>query len=127
MPDPAPTIDAALFEGMFVRAVRPDPSFAAELKYLGFDVTRIQSRYRALGNLFVDGYFETIIGKILSVPLSVVSAERVIQRLPKSWKTARSDIQIDPPVEEAPQRWRVRFRDSNPLPDFFAGVVEGAS
>src|SRR3954469_24530475 len=119
MPDPEPTIEAALFEGMFVRAMRPDTPFAAELKELGFDLKRIQSRYavevwrnalevarkrlfgerpkdrgyRALGNLFVDGYFETIIGKILSVPLSLVSPEKVIQRMPKSWKTARSDIE----------------------------------
>lgn len=153
MPEPNHTIEAALFEGMFVRAMQPDPSFAAELKELGFDLNRIQSRYpvevwrksleaarrrlfgerpeergyRALGNLFVQGYFETIIGKILSVPLSLVPPEKVIQRMPKTWRAARSDIQIDPPAQEGPQRWRIRFHDSNPLPGFFAGVVEGAS
>ena len=153
MPEPEPTIEAALFEGMFVRAMQPDPAFKAELKELGFDLDRIRSRYpvevwrrsleaarrrlfgerpeergyRALGNLFVEGYFETIIGKILSVPLSLVNPEKVIQRMPKTWRTARSDIQIDPPVQEGPQRWRVRFRDSNPLPGFMAGIIEGAS
>jgi len=148
-----PTIEAALFEGMFVRALRPEPSFVVELKELGFDLARIQPRYpvsvwrnaleaarrrlfgerpeergyRALGNLFVEGYFETIIGKILSVPLSLVSADRVIQRIPRTWKTARSDIRVDPPVKESPTRWRVHFQDPNPIPGFFAGVVEGAS
>jgi uncharacterized protein (TIGR02265 family) len=153
MPGPTNTIEAALFEGMFVRAMRPDAPFVAELKELGFDLNRMQARYpvevwrkalevarrrlfgerpeergyRALGDLFVQGYFETIIGKILAVPLSLVSPERVIQRLPKSWQTARSDIRVEPPVQEGPQRWRVRFHDSNPLPGFFAGIVEGAS
>jgi uncharacterized protein (TIGR02265 family) len=147
------TIDAALFEGMFVRAVRPDPAFAAELKELGFDIARMQPRYpvrvwrqsleaarrrlfgerpeekgyRALGNLFVQGYFETIIGKILAIPLSLVAVDKVILRMPKTWQTARADIQIDPPVKEGPQKWRVTFRDRHPVPGFFAGVVEGAS
>jgi hypothetical protein len=35
---PEATIEAALFEGMFVRAMRPDPSFTTELRELGFDV-----------------------------------------------------------------------------------------
>src|SRR3954470_18650653 len=128
MPEPNHTVEAALFEGMFVRAMRPDPSFTAELKDLGFDLKRIQSRYpvevwrkslevarrrlfgerpeergyRALGNLFVEGYFETIIGKIISVPLSLVPAERVIQRMPRTWRAARPDIRIDPPAQEGP-------------------------
>jgi uncharacterized protein (TIGR02265 family) len=146
-------IDAALFEGMFVRAIRPDPSFIAELKELGFDVARMQARYpvrvwrqsleaarrrlfgerpeergyRALGNLFVEGYFETIIGKILAIPLSLVAVDRVIQRMPKTWQAARADIRIDPPLKESAQRWRVTFHDPDPVPGFFAGVVEGAS
>ena len=147
------TVDAALFEGMFVRAMRPDPPFAAELKELGFDLGKMQPRYsmrvwrnslnaarrrlfnerseekgyRALGNLFVEGYFETIIGKVLAIPFSLVPVEKVIERMPKTWHTARADLQLDPPVKEGPQRWRVTFHDAFPMPDFIAGVVEGAS
>lgn len=146
-------VDAAIFEGMFVRAMRPDPAFAEELKALGFDLSRIQPRYpmmvwrnaleaarkrlfaerpeergfRALGNLFVEGYFETIIGKVLAIPLSLVAIERVLQRVPKTWRAARPDIKIDPPRMEGPHRWRITFHDSAPLPGFFAGIVEGAS
>src|SRR5687767_2702508 len=113
-------VDAAIFEGMFVRAVRPDQDFAAELRDAGFNVDKIQPRYpavvwtraleiarrrlygdkpeeagyRALGNRFIDGYFETIIGKIISIPLALMSPDRVIERLPKTWKAARPDVTV---------------------------------
>ncbi|HVE82940.1 MAG TPA: DUF2378 family protein [Myxococcales bacterium] len=148
-----PAIDAALFEGMFVRALRPDDALRAQLKEIGFDLDRMQPRYpvsvwrgaldaarrrlfadraeergfRALGNLFIDGYFETIIGKVLAIPLKLMSIDRVIQNIPKSWKAARPDLHVDPPQREGPQRWRVHFVDAYPLPGFLAGVVEGAS
>src|ERR1043165_6540634 len=122
----SPTIEAALFEGLFVRAVQPGGAFAAELRSAGCDLERIQPRYpvtvwrkalgiarrhlyadrpeepgyRALGHRFIDGYFETIIGKIVSVPLGLMSPERVIQRIPRVWKTARNDVRIDPPRQE---------------------------
>jgi uncharacterized protein (TIGR02265 family) len=149
----SPLVDAAVFEGMFIRAVQPDPEFAAELREAGFNLAKIQPRYpapvwvkalqiarrrlygdqqeeagyRSLGNRFVEGYFETIIGKILSIPLALVSPDRVIQRLPKTWKAARPDVNVDPPVKEGPQRWRVHFHDQHSVPGFVAGIVEGAS
>lgn len=148
-----PYVDAALFEGMFVRAIRPDAAFAAELRAAGFDLARIEPRYhpsvwrkaleiarrrlyadrpeergyRELGNRFIEGYFETIIGKIISIPLSLVSPDRLIQRLPKTWKTTRPDVQVDAPLQEGPQRWRVRFHDQHSVPGFVAGIIEGAS
>jgi uncharacterized protein (TIGR02265 family) len=148
-----PAIDAALFEGMFVRAFHPDGELVAELRTIGFDLARIQGRYpvsvwrkalditrrrlfpdrseerglRALGNLFIEGYFDTIIGRVISVPMKFMPPERVIQRMPKNWAAARPDVKITQPVKEAPTRWRVHFHDEQPLPGFFAGVVEGAS
>jgi uncharacterized protein (TIGR02265 family) len=148
-----PAIDAALFEGMFVRAFRPDGELVEQLRAIGFDPGKIQSRYpvsvwrkaldatrrrlfpdrppergfRALGNLFIEGYFETIIGRVLSVPLAFLTPDRVIQRIPRMWKAARPDMVIDTPQREGPTRWRVHFHDEQPLPGFLAGVVEGAS
>ena len=148
-----PQVDAALFEGMFIRTIQPDEAFTEELRAAGFDLKKIQPRYspsvwrkaleiarrrlfadrpeergfRDLGIRFVEGYFETIIGKIISIPLSLVSPERLVQRLPKTWKTARPDVRVDAPLKEGDQRWRVRFHDQHSVPGFVAGIVEGAS
>jgi len=146
-------VDAALFEGMFIRAIRPDAEFQAELRTAGFDPARLQGRYptsvwrksleiarrrifpdlprdrgyRALGQKFVEGYFETIIGKVLSIPLKFMAVDHAIQRLPRMWKAGRPDLVLDPPAKEGPHKWRIHFHDRDPFPDFTAGMVEAAS
>jgi uncharacterized protein (TIGR02265 family) len=149
MPE-APQVDASLFEGMFQRALTPDAALTADLRAVGFDPARIEGRYpirvwldslnaarkrlypglseeqgyRNLGRKFVDGYFETIIGRVVAVPLSLLGPDRMLPRLARSWRAARPDVTIDPPVEEAKQRWRVKFHDPWAIPAFQAGVVE---
>lgn len=147
-----PEIDASLFEGMYQRAMKPDAALAAELKAVGFDLARIENKYpiqvwrnaldvtrrrmypglpeeqgyRALGRKFIDGYFETIIGRVVAVPVSLLGIERIIPRIARSLRVPRPDIVIDPPVEEAKQRWRVKFHDAWARPGFYAGIMEGS-
>jgi len=150
---PEPQIDAALFEGMFIRAFQPSDAIRTELKGIGVDVQKLTGKYpltawrqsihiarkhlypelsadqgcRELGLLFIDGYFQTIIGKVLSIPLAFLSPEKIIDRLPKTFQAGRSDIKLDPPKQEGPKCWRITFHDSDPIPEFVAGVDLGGA
>jgi uncharacterized protein (TIGR02265 family) len=149
--EPDKPIEASTFEGMFQRALQPSEALAAELRAVGFDLKRIEPRYttqvwhnsldvarrhllpgmsqqdgyRELGRLFIEGFFQTIIGKLISAPLPLMGPGPAIKRLPKLWNTGRKDIEVHP-VEEGERRWRVLFRNPYALPDFAAGMVEGA-
>lgn len=145
------SVEASLFEGMFQRALQPTGAFEADLRAAGFDLRQIEPRYatevwrkcldaarqhlfptltpeqayRQMGRLFIDGFFQTIIGRMFSAAFPLMGPAAVIKRLPKMWKAARKDIQVEP-VEEGERRWRVLFRDRHVLPDFIAGLVEAA-
>lgn len=142
----------SVFEGMFVRALRPEGGFAEELKRAGYDVERPQLRYpttvwkqavniarrhvypalpteeadRALGRRFVEGFFNTIAGKFVQVAIPFVGPAGTLKRLPKYYKAARSHVRIEV-IQEAPTRFRVVYVDPFPLPDFVAGMIEGTT
>lgn len=143
------TVEASTFEGMFQRALQPQGAFAEGLKAAGFDLKDIKPRYpvhiwrdclevarrhcypninpeqgyREVGKRFIEGFFETIIGRFLVVAFPLVGPNGVMKLLPRHWKAARKDIEVIP-VQEGDRRWRVTFRDHCPLPDFIAGIVE---
>lgn len=146
-----PTVEASVFEGMFERALKPDPVFREELKRAGYDHSKMQLRYpvstwracldvarrhvcpelpldvayRELGKRFVGGFFTTIIGRFIHAVFPMLGPEALLKRSPKFWRGARADVEIIP-IEEGPRRWRVHFRDPNALPEFIAGIFEGA-
>jgi uncharacterized protein (TIGR02265 family) len=143
-------VEASTFEGMFQRALHPSEALVADLRAVGFDLKRIEPRYttqvwhdsldvarkhvfpglgpqegyRALGQLFIEGFFKTIIGKLIAAPLPLVGPSPAIKRLAQVWKAGRKDMEVNP-VQESERRWRIYFRDRHPLPEFVVGILEG--
>jgi uncharacterized protein (TIGR02265 family) len=145
------TTDISVFEGLFVRALTPDATLAAALRAVGYDPAKPQIRYptrvwrdaldaarrhlypklpaeealRLLGRTFVDGFFNTIAGRFMAVAMPLIGPAAVIKRLPRYWAAVRTGVTIDV-RQEGEQTFRITYRDTNPAPDFYAGIIEGA-
>lgn len=143
-------VDNSMFEGLFQRALKPSEAMSAELRSAGYDPKNPQARYRpevwrnaleiarrhefptlphdeglkALGRRFVDGFFQTIIGKFVAVALPMLGSSMMQRRVPSMFKMARKDLDVSA-VEESPNRYRLIFKDKHPSPEFVAGFMEG--
>lgn len=143
-------VDNSMFEGLFARALQVSEAMAAELRSVGFDPKNPKPRYpnkvwrdslevarrheyptlsheegmRALGRRFVDGFFQTIIGKFVAVALPMLGNSMMQKRVPGMFKMARKDLEVSS-VEETPNRYRLIFKDRHPSPEFVAGFMEG--
>lgn len=99
-----------MFEGLFVRALAVEPrgTFSADLRAAGFDLADVRPLYdisvwaacldvawrhaypahtrddawRLLGRRFIEGYFETPIGRAIAATLPFMRAERFLERVP---------------------------------------------
>jgi uncharacterized protein (TIGR02265 family) len=137
------------FEGLFIHALKPTGAFAQSLRDIGYDPEAAQEYYplavwraalgvarrfayagqppeaanRALGHQYVEGFAQTLVGRIFATAAPLLGTERCLTRLPTYLKAGREDMQmLLEPVQE--RDWRVRVVDPDPLPDFVAGVVE---
>jgi uncharacterized protein (TIGR02265 family) len=131
--------------------LKPAGSFAEELRAAGYDLTRPRLKYptriwrecleiavrhahpgklhadamRLLGHAFIEGFFDTIMGRLVSVALPLLGPERITQKFPQYWEATRPGVKIETIVEN-PNRHRLCFRDPHPMPDFVAGIIEAA-
>lgn len=104
------TAEAAMFEGLFVRAlsVAPTSPFADELRAAGFDLGAVKPSYPIsvwtacvdlacrhvypelsldaawvqLGRRFIKGYFHTFVGGAIAAVLPLMSPTRFVERIP---------------------------------------------
>ena len=138
------------FEGLFVHALKPTGGFAQSLRDIGYDADAAQESYplavwraalgvarryafsgqppeaanRALGHTYVEGFAQTLVGRIFATAAPLLGTERCLTRLPTYLKAGREDMKmLLEPVQA--REWRIRVVDPDPLPDFVAGVVEG--
>lgn len=103
----------SMFDGLFSVALKPTGAFRDELKARGFDADQPKTEYpivvwhdcldvaakylypneareRAwwlLGERFIEGYLETLVGKIIAVALPFLSAKTFVQRSPRFMST----------------------------------------
>lgn len=150
-PPPMPVqVPRRNFEGLFIHALRPTGGFAQSLRDIGYDADAVQEYYplsvwraalgvarrfafagqppeaanRALGHKYVEGFAQTLVGRIFATAAPLLGTERCLTRLPTYLKAGREDMKmLLEPLQE--REWRVRVVDPDPLPDFVAGVVEG--
>lgn len=144
-------IDQALFEGLFCRALNVSGALEEELRALGFDRRKQTPRYsgavfvkcldaacrstlptvelgaaqRQLGLRFVEGFRQTVLGKVVTTALPLLGPARFVRQLPGRFAAIRSDatVQIDSVTATGA---RLDFIDPLPLGHFFQGVLEGA-
>ncbi|HZI16733.1 MAG TPA: DUF2378 family protein [Myxococcus sp.] len=151
-PSAGSTTSHAVFEGLFHRALHPTGAFADALREAGYDLKRPQSRYpthvwhaclevarrhafgslpeaegyRRMGHRFIEGWFETIIGKIIAVGLPLLGPERALERAPRTWSAAQPDLKMEL-RKQAERHWEATLREQGVLPDFCAGLLEGSA
>jgi uncharacterized protein (TIGR02265 family) len=109
----------SLFEGLFVRALQPSGSFKDRLREKGFDLSRMQPKYPiqvwldcvdvansevhpelsrpdawvAIGDRFVEGYFQTLVGRMIATTLPFLSAKTFVGRSPRFISTGLEGVQ----------------------------------
>jgi uncharacterized protein (TIGR02265 family) len=143
-------VRGAAFEGLLVRLLQPTGRFAEELSAAGYDpraapraeyprrvwlaCVEIARRHtypelprdeglRRLGRRFVEALRQTLMGKLLSATLPMLSPAAVMQRLPKAWANTQPQLRLL--VRElAPRDWSVTFEDRDLLPHFCVGQLE---
>ncbi|MBU8894512.1 TIGR02265 family protein [Corallococcus sp. H22C18031201] len=143
-------VQSTLFEAL-VRSTRVDALMKSRLNEAGYDVDRPRASYpasvflacqevvlnaaysgrprgeayRQMGRDIVRSYFDTLVGKVVGVALSVAGPERAMRRVALSFRSVFEPINIrSEPL--GPQDWRVEFR-SYPFPaESAAGTCEEA-
>jgi uncharacterized protein (TIGR02265 family) len=147
----AATVDGSIFEGLFVRVLKPQGDFKARLRQAGFDADRLEPRYpeevwgralvittahafgqdevatahRRIGHAMIEGYFTTILGRVTGALMPVLGVDRTLQRVAQLWKVPQPAMEIVAEPEGG-GRWRVRFRDAVMTADLVAGILEAA-
>lgn len=149
---PAETTDYAVFEGLFRRALRVEPTsaLAEALREVGFDLKAPKGRYpgqvwkaaldvaarhqfpslslleahRELGRLFTAGFFETIVGKVIGSIIPFLGTDRMMARMPKFAAMATAGVSLET-FREGDHTWRLRYTSRYGSADFMAGAMEG--
>lgn len=148
---PAASVDNALFEALFTRGLDVSRALEAELKQLGYDRQRPEARYpgavlvacleaarratyaglpeaegfQRLGRHFIEGFRETILGRVATAALPLFGPARFLPRLPGRLRSLRDDVVVTVEVT-SPRTARLSFADPLPVAHFFAGVIAGA-
>jgi uncharacterized protein (TIGR02265 family) len=144
--------EVSVFEGLFIRAVQPTGAFLAALQAAGYDPARPELRYptrvwhacvevarrhlypqlpeaegfRTLGHVFMEGYYQTLIGKVVGAAMPLLGPERSIQRIPRTWKASQPGLGVH--VEKKGERhYLIRLEEQGMLADFCAGLLESAA
>ena len=148
---PPSVIQQSAFEGLFHNALAPDAALAAALKQAGYDLAAPEPHYggkvfqdclrlagrheypqekpeeaeRQLGKRFLDGFFRTIVGRMIGAVLPLVGTAGTLKRLPRFYKagSAGTVVTAEPQGE---RQWRVTMRDRVMNTAFNLGLLEAA-
>lgn len=115
------TAQGAMFEGLFLRGPPPDEALLRELREGGYDHSAPRNAYpiavwvhcmdvlwrrrhpalerfpawTAIGRTFIEGYFETFIGRLIAVTLPFMSPRRFLDRVPNYMRTGLKETLVD--------------------------------
>jgi uncharacterized protein (TIGR02265 family) len=99
----------SMFEGLYVRALQPEGAFKGRLREKGFDLDRQKVSYpmsvwadcldvtadelypgrpraeswQRIGRQFIDGYFSTLVGRMIAAMMPFMSAKTFLGRVPR--------------------------------------------
>lgn len=145
------TVDGSMFEGLFIRVLKPEGAFKTQLRLAGFDVDRLEPRYneevfgralhiateqafgdddvatahRRLGRALIEGYFGTILGRVTGTLIPLLGVGGTLRRIAQIWQVPQPGMAISAEVENR-GRWLVRFRDRVMSADLVAGILGAA-
>jgi uncharacterized protein (TIGR02265 family) len=145
------TMDGSVFEGLFVRQLKPDATLSAELAKVGFNPSRLEAKYpeevfaravevaakhsfadvphelahRAMGTALIDGYFETILGRITGSMMPILGVGGALKRVQQLWRVAQPSMTVAAQLN-ADGSWTIDFQNKVMGPDMVAGILEAA-
>lgn len=110
----------SMFEGLFVRSLKPTGRFKEALKERGYDLDRQNTKYplevwnacvnlaaaelypglalpqawEKLGRRFIEGYFQTLVGKMIGATLPFLNAKVFVGRMPRFMTTGLENADV---------------------------------
>jgi uncharacterized protein (TIGR02265 family) len=149
-PRSLPRIPVSVMEGLFVRGLKAEGKLAERLLSFGYDLKKPEvsysvltyqrcvnaarqevfgnlsdeEAYRLLGRKLVDGFLETLVGKVVAVAMPMIGPGRVLERLPRYLSMmgrGEMEVRIMPAGDTAR---RIYFGDIYNRPEFLAGALE---
>lgn len=110
----------SMFEGLFVRALKVEEPLTTRLRECGFDLANPKPRYPMrvweqcidativaqqlgptreaawveMGRRFIDGYFQTLVGKFISTSLPFLNTKSFMPRVPRFMTTGLDGVAI---------------------------------
>lgn len=144
-------VDNALFEALFGPPKELPTGLETEFVRLGYDRHRAIGRYpgdvferclraaasalhptltvelglRKLGQQFVGGFRETILGRVATFALPMLGPARFLPRIPSRFASIRTDATVKVTLA-GPNTATLDFTDPLAVGPFFAGVIESA-
>jgi uncharacterized protein (TIGR02265 family) len=143
---------AILFEGLFVHGLPRDEAFEAELRETGFDRDDLLPQYplsvfrqcldiacrhfypgltveegrRRLGQQFVQGFGQTVLGRVVTVTVPLLGPVRFLKKFPEHLRFDSSPILVNS-VQVGERQFRLEFRTGVGLsPYFLRGILEAS-
>lgn len=141
---------AILFEGLFVHGLPRNEAFEEEMREAGFDREDLLPRYplrlfrqcldiackhfypglpveegrRRLGQQFVQGFSQTVLGRVVAVSVPLQGPVRFLKRFPEHLRFDSSPIFVNA-VQLGERQFRLEFRTGVGLsPYFLRGILE---
>ncbi len=144
-------IAASTFEGLFIQALKVEGPFVDKLRAVGFDPLRMETVYSVevwrktlqlaslefhpklspsaaefqLGVRMVEGYFGTLVGKVIHAAMPFLSADTLCMRLPRFFSSGIVGALKPPEVKKLGDRhYAVTLFGDQGVPWFTAGAVD---
>lgn len=147
-----PRIPVSVMEGLFVRGLKAEGRLVERLLSLGYDIKKPEvnysvltyqrcvnaarqeafphltdeEAYRLLGRRLVEGFLETLVGKVVAVAMPMIGPGHVVERLPRylaMMGRGEMVVRITPAGGTAR---RIYFGDIYNRPEFLAGCLDAA-
>lgn len=143
-------VKQSVFEGLFVHALKlpANGEFADALRGAGFDMSRQEPEYpaevwhrclevacrfchadrpreealRLLGDRFIDGFFQTLVGKMAGALLPMLGPAQLFKRFPGFAMSSAPGLTVTV-RQPAVHTFIVRYESPATVPDFDAAVV----
>jgi uncharacterized protein (TIGR02265 family) len=141
---------AMLFESLFIHGLRADAALAAQLRAEGVDLAALKLEYpvrvfnrcveragahvypglpveearRQLGRVFIEGFAQTLLGKVVAVGMPLLGPVRYLKRFQDHLHMDSSPLRVTP-VQLSERAFRMEFRNGVEVtPHFMAGLLE---
>lgn len=115
------TAQHSMFEGLYDRVLKPDGEFRDAIKAAGYDSANPKNEYpiavwqgcleatarykhpgldrdaalRAIGRSFLNGYFETIVGRLIAAAFPYFSPRSFVTRVPRLLRAGIKELETD--------------------------------